>query len=86
LSPDCDELLKTLKSARESVKLSQRDVARRLRFHPTVYGKIERGDRVIDVVEFVNVAKAMGIDPIELLARYVRALEDRDLRRLTSYD
>ena len=49
-----------------------------MNFHPTVWNKVENGDRVLDVVEFVALAKAIGIDPIELLGTYiVRLQQDR---------
>ena len=71
-------LLETIRAARESVGLSQREVARRLDFHPTVWNKVEHGERVLDVVEFVALARAIGIDPIELLGTYiVRLQQDR---------
>jgi len=38
-----------------------------------VLGRIESGERRLDVVEFVAVAKALKVDPIELFMRFVRA-------------
>ena len=67
-------LLSTIENAREKANLSQREVARRLGFHPTVYGKIERGERVLDVVEFVALARALGVDPMALLGAYLAEL------------
>jgi len=71
ISVETDILLETIRSAREGAGLSQREVGRRLGFHPTVFNKIESGDRVLDVVEFVALARAMGIDPIELLGNFI---------------
>ena len=34
---------------------------------------IEPGERRLDVVEFVAVAKALKVDPIDLFTRFVRA-------------
>ena len=65
----------TIKAARERAGLSQREVARRLGFDETSYGKIERGDRVLDVVEFVALAGALGTDPLTLFADYLLALQ-----------
>lgn len=72
-----DVLLESITRAREAAGLSQREVGKRLGFHPTVYGKIERGDRVIDVVEFVALAQALGIDPLKLFADYLLALQQK---------
>ena len=69
-----------MRQARETAGLSQREVGKRLGFHPTIYGKIERGDRVIDVVEFVALAKALGVDPLALFAGYLLRLQHQRLR------
>ncbi|MBS1723428.1 MAG: helix-turn-helix transcriptional regulator [Armatimonadetes bacterium] len=82
-----DLLLETIRSAREGAGLSQREVARRLGFHPTVYGKMERGDRVLDVVEFVELARSIGVDPIELLGTFlVTVQQDRISQDLKTRD
>lgn len=77
ISTDTDVLMETIRSAREAAGLSQREVGRRLGFHPTVYHKIELGARVLDVVEFVALARAIGTDPIELLGSYLVNLQQR---------
>ena len=73
---ETDKLLSTIQNAREKAHLSQREVARRLGFHPTVYGKIERGERVLDVVEFVALARALGVDPLALMGDYLAGLSN----------
>ena len=40
---------------------------------PSSLGSIESGERRLDVVEFVAVAKALKVDPIDLFTRFVRA-------------
>ncbi len=66
-------MLEIIKQAREDANLSQREVAKRLEFHPTVFGKIERGDRALDVIEFIAVSRAIGADPLVLLGSYLVA-------------
>jgi len=73
-------LIETLRDARIAAGLSQRQVAKRLGFHPTVFGKIERGERVLDVVEFVAFAAAVGADPLKLFADYLVALQQSRLQ------
>lgn len=68
-----DLLLATLRDAREAVGLSQREVSRRLGFQESVYGAIERGERSLDVVEFVLVARALDREPVELFGRFLNA-------------
>lgn len=76
-----DILVETIKAAREEADVSQRSVARAMGFHPTIYGKIERGERVLDVVEFVDAAHAIGIDPLELFGRYLVALQSAKVEK-----
>lgn len=78
-SPEFDVLMETIRKAREAAGLSQREVARRLGYDPTVYGKTERGDRVLDVVEFVGVARAIGTDPMKLFGDFLISLQQKRL-------
>lgn len=66
-----DLLLDTIREARESARLSQRQIAARLEMEATTVGRIERGTRSLDVVEFVALARAIGVDPLELLGTYL---------------
>jgi transcriptional regulator with XRE-family HTH domain len=76
------DLLQTaLREARERAGLSQREMARRLGFHESVYGKIERGDRVLDVIEFVAFADAADQDAIELFGNYLERIRRLPKRR-----
>lgn len=53
--------------ARKAAGLTQVEVARRLRRPQSFVSKVERGERRLDVVEFLEVAKAVGIDATTLL-------------------
>ena len=57
----------TLIEARENLNLSQRDLAEKLHVTHSVIGKIETGDRRLDVVEFYEYAKALELVPSETL-------------------
>jgi hypothetical protein len=50
-------------------------MARRLGFHESVYGKIERGDRVLDVIEFIAFANAVDLDPELLLRTFIGRMQ-----------
>lgn len=39
--------------------------------------RVERGYRTIDVVEFLDIAAALKIDPVLLFRQYIEALEGR---------
>lgn len=60
-------LCAALKSARKGLKLSQHEVASRLRTSQTVIARIEIGERRIDVIEFIDLAKVLRLDPRTLL-------------------
>lgn len=81
ISLETDILLTTIRAARESAGLSQREVGKRLGFHPTVYHKVENGSRVLDVVEFVALARAIGADPIALLGDFLVNVQQDRLRK-----
>jgi transcriptional regulator with XRE-family HTH domain len=62
-------LLELLVDARKSRRLSQTALAEKLGRLQTFVSKYERGERRLDVVEFLDVARALGIDPLKLLRR-----------------
>jgi transcriptional regulator with XRE-family HTH domain len=53
--------------------MTQQEVADRLNKPQSFVSKYERRERRLDVVEFVKIAKAIGIDP----CRIVREIEKR---------
>jgi transcriptional regulator with XRE-family HTH domain len=52
----------------------QSDVARRLRRPQSFVSKYEGGERRLDLVEFLHIARAVGFDP----ARFVERLKGDD--------
>ena len=61
------ELLSLLVSARRDAGLRQVDLAERLGKPQSFVSKIERGERRIDVVELIVVARAIGVDEVAFL-------------------
>jgi Helix-turn-helix len=61
---------KLLADARKSANLTQQELALRLKRPQSFVSKYERGERRLDVVEFDEVAKALGIDPIRFLRQF----------------
>jgi len=53
--------------ARESTGLTQAALAKKLKRPQSYVSKFERGERRLDVVEFLQVAEALRIDPFHLL-------------------
>ena len=66
-TPRYKQLLRSLTSARKAAALSQTALAERLGRLQTFVSKYERGERRLDVVEFLDVAEALGLDPCKLL-------------------
>lgn len=62
-------LCTVLVTERETAGLTQRDLAGRLKRPPSYVAKIEIGERRIDVLEFIELAKALKVDPKVLFAK-----------------
>ncbi len=62
---------------RQSSKLTQVQVAQRLHKPQSFVSKYERGERRLDVVEFLEVAKALEVNPSELLTQLDRPTVDQ---------
>jgi transcriptional regulator with XRE-family HTH domain len=65
-------LCATLLSARKAAKLSQAELASRLKTSQTSIARIESGERRIDVVEFIDLARVLKIDPREVLTQLMQ--------------
>ena len=53
--------------ARRKAKLTQQEVAKRLKRPQSFVAKYEGGERRIDVVEFLAITRLLGADPIKIL-------------------
>lgn len=58
-------------SARKAAGITQVELAARLGKPQSFVSKVERGERRIDVIEFCQVAEALGRDPAEMLREFV---------------
>lgn len=56
-----------LAAARRRAGLSQAQLAQRLNQRQQFVSKYEAGERRLDIIEFVDVARALGLDWAELL-------------------
>jgi transcriptional regulator with XRE-family HTH domain len=64
-----------LLAARKRAKLTQQEVADRLGRPQSFVAKYEGGERRLDVVEFVTVARAIGVDPRSILVKLIAEAE-----------
>jgi transcriptional regulator with XRE-family HTH domain len=65
---------KALKHAREQAGLTQQDLAKRLNRPQSFVAKYELGERRLDLVEFVTIAQAIGLNPTRLFSRILKDL------------
>ncbi|MDQ2654055.1 MAG: helix-turn-helix domain-containing protein [Chloroflexota bacterium] len=65
-------LIVILVSTRQQVGLTQRDLAARLKRPHSFVGRMEAGERRIDVVEFIEIARALEADPQQLFAELLK--------------
>jgi len=76
-SPHYRAAIGVLRSARLSAGISQRQLAHSLGKPPYFVNKIELIERRIDVLEFIAIARAMGLPPTVMLQSMVEALPER---------
>lgn len=77
-SIDKYELLRQmLVDKRLKAELKQTDVAAKLGKPQSYVSKIERGERGVDVVEFLEIAKAIGFEPFNFLQEFLEALNSK---------
>jgi transcriptional regulator with XRE-family HTH domain len=62
-------LISALTAARQKAGMTQRDLASKLKRPRSFVGRLEAGERRIDVIEFIDIARAIGADPRKLLSQ-----------------
>lgn len=65
-------MLSILTEARKVANMSQGEVAKRLGKPQQFVSRYELGERRLDIAEFVDVAAALGLDPLETLEETMR--------------
>lgn len=61
-------LLTALIEARKSANITQQDLASRLSRPQSFVSKYEHGERRLDIIEFLDVAHAIGANPYDLIS------------------
>ena len=72
-----DRFRLSLIEARNAKDLTQVELAKKLKRPQSFVSKYERGERRLDVVEFFEVARALGMDPIVFLKELYGATKER---------
>ncbi len=78
LSRELRILGEVLVRARERAKVKQTDLAARLGMPASYLSKIESGTRRLDVVELIQIAAALEIDPAELVREVAASILRRE--------
>lgn len=68
-------LLAFLVAAREKAGIRQRALAEALDVPQSFVAKYEGGERRVDVIEFVTIARALGADPLRILRDFLAGKE-----------
>jgi len=61
-----------LVEVRKAAGLTQAELSQRLNRPQSFVSKYERGERRLDVVEFSEVARALGVNPVKVLDKFYR--------------
>jgi transcriptional regulator with XRE-family HTH domain len=70
-SPEYARLVAALVAVRHAAGIRQQALAKKLGRPQSFIAKYEGGERRIDVVEFIAIARALGADPIKLFRDFV---------------
>ncbi len=64
-------------AARKAANLTQAELSTKLQ-HPQSYvSKYERGERRLDLIEFLEVAEALEIDPIDFIQTLIESQKEK---------
>lgn len=74
-TPEYEHFRALLVAAREKAGLTQAEVSAKLARPQSFVAKYEGGERRLDVVEFVQVCNALGIDPRTVLREMQKRVE-----------
>ena len=74
-SREYELFLRRLIEARRAAGLTQQDMAGRLDRLQSFVSKYERGERRLDVVEFVTICRLLGVDPC-LIVREIEKVSE----------
>jgi len=75
-TPEYEHFRALLVAAREKAGLTQAGVSEKLRRPQSFVAKYEGGERRLDVIEFVQVCTALGVDPRTILNKVQARLDE----------
>ena len=69
--------IRAIVEIRKAQGLSQRDVAKQIGKPRSFISKIENRERRLDIVEFIALARTLGLDPLRVLEGVIESLPDK---------
>ena len=76
-----DQFRQLLIQARKAAGMTQADLAQKLSRPQSFVSKFERGERRLDVIEFLEIARALSFDPVPFLRKLSRNKDAYSLKR-----
>jgi transcriptional regulator with XRE-family HTH domain len=70
-SPEYARLIALLVAVRHAKNIRQRPLAKKLGRSQSFIAKYEGGERRIDLIEFIEIARALDADPIKLFRQFL---------------
>lgn len=61
-----------LREMREKARLTQRDLAKKLKMNHTMVHNSETAERRVDIAEFADWATACGVDPVDAFKGFLK--------------
>ena len=62
-------VIEELKARRQELGLSQEALAVRIGLHKQFVSRVELGERRLDIAEFIDIARALELEPAAMVAR-----------------
>jgi transcriptional regulator with XRE-family HTH domain len=72
-SPASQIFCSLLREERQAARLSQNMLAEKLNRPQSFVAKIEKGERRVDLVEFLTIINAIGADPIKFIRKFQKS-------------
>jgi transcriptional regulator with XRE-family HTH domain len=77
-SPQQKQLRTLLRELRETHRLTQAEVAKRLKKPQSFVAKYEGGERRLSAIEFIYVARALDMEPVAVLRQLIDIIDRAD--------
>lgn len=76
--PEYDALLEMIREAREKAGLTQHALSKALGEDPMYVHKVENKDRRLDLLEFVEICRALRLDAPDALRSWLETVERKE--------